>query len=183
MTDPRPAPQFGEYATREQQLAHIKSPSPEQIEPSAPVAPASPMVDAQALAASRNQFNTVGTIAFLVYGLIEVVLNAPSFLQLSLSINDQLAQFAESMNVHIDALPASNATAVAGYALIATWVLLWIGAALWSWRRLKAGKLALWVPFAAGVLANLLVGVVMTVLIFRDPTIAAQLIATFGGVQ
>lgn len=189
MTDPRPAPLFGEYASREEQLAHIKSPSPEQLDPSptkpaAQPAAAPPMADQQALAASRNQFNMVGTIAFLIYGLVEVVLNTPSFLNFALMINDQLAVLAESLGIQIDAFPASNTVTYAGYALAAAWVLIWLGAALWSWSRLRRKKLSMWVPFLAGVSANLIAGIVMTALIFSNSTIANQLVAAVtGGAQ
>ncbi|MFM6974843.1 MAG: DUF6264 family protein [Agromyces sp.] len=187
MTDERPRPQFGEYATREEQLARIKAPSPEQLDHDhAPATPApeqrqsASLTDAKLLASNRTQFNVVGTIAFLVYGLIEVVITAPTFLDMSVLINAQLAAFAESLNATIDPYPITQAATLAGYGLIAVWVLLWLGAALWSWRRLRGQKFTLWIPFFAGVLANLIAGVVITVLLFNDPTVSAQLMDAFA---
>lgn len=193
----RPRPQFGEYASREEQLAHIKTPSPEQLNPTpdtaGATAPAQPAPSAantsatspqalQNVQAARLQFNTVATIAFLVYGLIEVVSTTPSFLNFGVRINEELEAFAKSSGATIDTYAATPATQWAGYALIALWIALWLGAALLSWSRLRARKVSIWVPFLAGVIANLAVGVAIAMLVMSDPVITQQLInAVTGG--
>lgn len=200
----RPRPQFGEYATREEQLAHIKEPSPEQINPTpvaaaTPAAPAAGSVSAdvanematdadlkklntlQAAQTARLQFNLVSTIAFLVYGLIEVVINTPSFLNFGVMINDELSSFAESSGKTIDTYTATAVTQAVGYGLIAFWIVLWVAAALWSWRRLQARKVAIWIPFLAGVIANLTVGVCIAILVAQNPVILHQLVTAVTG--
>ena len=192
MSDERPRPQFGEYASREEQLARIQSPTPEQLNPTpdrgaasaagVSATPPSP-VDPQVLAANRWRFNTVGTVAFIVYGLMEVILNTPSFLNLWILVNDQLTLLGENLGTQFDPYPASAASATAGYALIGFWLGLWVGAALLSWRRIRARKFALWIPFVAGVIANVAAGIVITALVFNDPVIANQIITAVQGAQ
>lgn len=188
MTDERPRPQFGEYATREEQLAHIKAPTPEQLDPStADVAPSAAVAgplslkspapaDLAALAERRRQFNIFASVAFIAFGLFEVVANVPTFLSMSVLINAQLSAFGSDRGVTIDTYPLTDVSVLAGYALIALWIVLWLASALWSWSRIRRGKNAVWVPILAGVIANLAVGIVVTVLIFDQPNIAQQLI-------
>ncbi len=194
--DNRPRPQFGEYASREEQLAHIKQPSPEQIDPSPPAAkqatPASSPdarmlrgaaapVDPAVVAASRNMFNRVATIAFLAYGLVEIIVTLPNFFDFGVLINQQLETLGQGFGVTFATYLATPITVWAGRGLAALWILIWIGAALWSWSRIRRNKLAIWVPFLAGVVANLLVGVVVAVQIFSDPTLVQQLMDAVRG--
>lgn len=182
MTDDRPRPQFGEYASREEQLARIQTPSTEQLEPTpardtAPASSSVPQgVDPRVVAASRARFNLVGTIVLLVYGFIEVVMNTPTFISLNILINDQLTVLGDSLGTEFDPYQPTSATGTAGIALVALWVALWVGAVLWSWRRVRAQKSAIWIPIVAGAIANIVAGVVITLLVFADPVIASQVI-------
>src|SRR5690606_17654611 len=83
--DPRPAPQYGEYATPEEQRARIRQPDPAAAPPPAaavqPYAPhpphARPTTDA---ARPTRAADRIITFALLAYGLITVVTAVPQML-------------------------------------------------------------------------------------------------------
>lgn len=194
-----PLPQFGEFATREEQIAHIASPSPVQLHPELfeagtdagdrehhsenPVSLHNPELDPVVVAKSRNRLNLSVTILLLLYGLFDGVMKVPGFFLLDVLINNYLDLIRTSLGGTIGSYVPGDATAPAGLGLSVLWLVLWVGAALWSWVRLRRERAAFWVPVVAGLVANLALATVMIVLVLQDPVLTQQLGAFLQHIQ
>jgi Family of unknown function (DUF6264) len=153
-----PAPRWGEYAPL--------PPAP-PVQPSAqptPVVPMAPRAPGGAPVRRRRTWDLVLTIALLAYGLMTVLA--------SLSGASDLGRTIEQVYV-LQGLGDYTPTALAGtlttVANVAQVVLLGLAAYL-SYRLLKAGRIAFWVPLVAGAIASLLVGVFGLTLMVSDPS-------------
>lgn len=161
MSDPRPRPQFGEYATPEQQRAARGLPE----EPVAPPAPVVPEVsDAASAPVKANRFDRFVTFALLVYGLITVFTSGSSYLDVAPLMNQAMGM------VGIDG-EFTNFAAGRTWGLIAALVLAtgWTLTAVLSVRRLRTGKLTWWVPVVGGVATTFLASICLVVPMMGDP--------------
>lgn len=173
--DGRERPRYGEYATPEEQRARIRQPDvtwaletgegTTAAPASAPVAPAA-AVPVPADPAKPRTVDRIATAALLAYGLFTVITSAPRFADYT--------EFADIVlqAMGVDATLSDPAGARAwGIAAAAVLVLGWVAAALWSWTRLRAGRLAWWIPLVAGVVVNVVASVFMVVPLMTDPAV------------
>jgi hypothetical protein len=174
----RPRPQFGEYATPEEQRASIQVP-PEiaHASESVPVArtsmpPAltqppgsSPARDSAALSATagRHAGDRIATIALLTFGLFNVVTTVPGLLDLSSTLNTAF----ERMGVG-SFTPTATASAI-GIVLAVFYSLAWLATLGLSLRSLRAGRVSFWIPLVAGIVVTIVAMVCFLVLFFGDP--------------
>jgi hypothetical protein len=188
-TGSRPRPRYGEYATPEEQRAAVKSPeknphyAPPEPQPSAPPParvqtdvghPSAPpetadrQAGASAPALLRHPLDRVVTIALLVLGLYNVV----TTIMERGSVADQIDAVYHSMGLTGDyAATALTGTVVDVVAIV--YLALWVVAAgLSSWAILR-GRIAFWIPLAAGVVASLISGAGYLILFLHDPTFLA----------
>lgn len=174
---PRPRPQYGEYATPEEQRARIQQPdassalsaghavTPPPSVPPLTSAPAAAVPPATPAAAVRpNQADRIATIALLAFGAFNVVSSVFSFLNLA-----EVAQQAMRI-MGVD----GEFTNVAGAQLwgpIAAVVLVvgYVVTILLSLRRLRAGRITWWVPLVGAVLTYLVVYVCLAMPLVGDP--------------
>ena len=163
MSDDASRPQYGEYATPEQQRAAIRQPLPErEIAPA--MAPATTVVAQPTRTADR-----VITIALLAYGLFTVLsalpqlLDFPSFAQSWMGI---LGIEDEFTNVDQGRLWGGIGAAL--------YVAGWLGTALLSWRMLRARRIAWWIPLVGGIVTTLAVSMCLMVPLVGDPAIAGH---------
>lgn len=169
----RPRPQYGEYATPEEQRARIQQPDTTWMletgqDPEA--APAARVVTAPATAGPgapvrRGRLvDRVVTIALLLYGLVNVVTSIPamidyeSYVQTLFSILGADAQLADP--------GAGRAWGVAAALVLAVG---WLVTAYVSWRSLKRGRVTWWIPLVAGILFTFVSGILLMVPIVSDP--------------
>jgi hypothetical protein len=154
--DERPRPQYGEYATPEEQRARIQQPDATwaldngrrvdggQIHPApaaAPTgAPTAPPVPARAMTPARGADRVV-TLALLALGALNVILTAVSYFDLA-----GLADQAFSM-------------LGAGFVLTA----------LLAWRNLRAGRISWWIPVVGAIVTYMGVYVCIAIPLFGDP--------------
>ncbi|GAB3609907.1 hypothetical protein GCM10027414_20320 [Humibacter ginsengiterrae] len=194
MSDPvsRPRPQYGEYATPEEQRAAIKAPEtnphyapPDEHPAYAPQAsplhpdaaerftpPQQPDAErpSDAPAVLRHPADRVVTIALLVLGLFNVITTIAG----RDGIAGQIDSAYHSMGLTGDYVvtPLSGTVAdVVAIAFLALWV---VAAGLSSWAMLR-GRIAFWIPLAAGVLASLVNVVGYLILFLHDPTFLAYM--------
>jgi len=183
MSEPgeRPRPQYGEYATPEEQRARIKQPDltrlletgqdPDALNgavpadsPSLASKPASAPV---AGAMTRGRFtDRVVTIALLVYALVNVVTSIPSMIDYSGYVSTVL---------NLLGVDGELADPAAGrpWGLTAALVLAigWLVTAYVSWRSLARGRITWWIPLVAGVVFTVITGVLLMVPIVSDPAL------------
>lgn len=170
MTDEhRPAPQYGEYATPEE-VARLRGPA--QPEPIAPRPdPVTPQSHPELSPAERRRraWDLPVTGGLLVLGFVLTLQSLPGFLEFGSTLS---AAFAVS-GVAIEFGADANA---AGITLFFVHCVLFLAALGVSVFRLRAGRLAYWVPLTAGALAVLADIVIPLVLILSDPAYTALLL-------
>ncbi|MHA7986077.1 DUF6264 family protein [Rathayibacter sp. CAU 1779] len=189
----RPRPQYGEYATPEEQRAAIKAPEtnphyappePDEVESAPTQHPftadattrQNPPVDPDSPAAYngsaflRHPADRVITIALLVLGLYNVI---TTIMQRS-DIPDEIALLYSSAGITGDYTVTSLTGTVADVIAIVS-MALWVVAAGLSTLTILRGRIAFWIPLVAGVLASLVNSAGLLVLVFHDPVFLAFL--------
>lgn len=187
MTDqntPDPQPRYGEYASPDEQRARIQQPAfetlpppPGTVPPAAAVPPLAPSGQfggpspfAQAAASPRRRIDLFATIGLLVYGLFTVLTSTPRLLDPA----EYSATLFAALGIESG---LSDPAAALPWGICAVLVLVfgWLATAGLSMRRLRAGRIAFWVPIVGGVVFNLIAAVLMTVAIFNDPGVWSAL--------
>jgi hypothetical protein len=168
----RPRPQFGEYATPEEQRARIRQPSvtdhlSDGIAPPPPAAPPflPPPAPVSGAAVRRPRLiDRVATFVLLGYGLVTVLSAIPQFVDFT----GFVSTLSQVMGLRSDLpVPASGrawgiaAAVVLGVGWLATFVL--------SWAVTRSGRLAFWIPLVAGAVINILASFLVVVPLLSDP--------------
>jgi hypothetical protein len=184
VSDPaeRPRPQYGEYATPEEQRARIKQPDltrlldtgqdPDALKGAVPAdSPSLATKPAKSAAAAstmpRGRFaDRVATIALLVYGLVNVVTSIPSMIDYGSYVSTVLTLLGIEGEL---ADPSSGRPWGIAAALILA--IGWLLTAYLSWRSLARGRVTWWIPLVAGIVFTFVTGVLLMVPIVSDPTL------------
>jgi hypothetical protein len=151
MTDPRPRPQYGEYA---------------DIPPAPPAATPEPVVETAVAAPRRRTWDVVLTTALLLWGVVDVVTGFRAYADLGTGLRAAY---------EMQGIPAFQSEAFAddlGAVLNVVRVVLLIAALVVSLLLLSRHRLAFWAPLGAGVLAALTLMVFVVVIIAGDPGFA-----------
>ncbi len=191
--DGRLRPRYGEYATPDEQRAHIREPqhAPQHAPQHDPVAgphpavavpagrpsPAAASAQHPAVAAVRSGHTAdrIATFALLGYGLFTVVSAVPAYLDYAAYVKTFLGM------IGVDAQLADPAAARGwGIAAAAVLVVGWLVTAIVSWRRLRSGRLTWWVPVVAGAVCMMVSGVLLTVPLTNDPAVWQAVQKVFG---
>ncbi|MHC2998507.1 DUF6264 family protein [Microbacterium sp. HJ5] len=179
--DPRPRPQFGEYATPEEQRARIKQPDAALVYEPAPVvesaaAAAAPAVPAPARAGTAaaprpRAIDRIVTFALLAYGLVNVVSSFPALVDFS--------AYAQTMFdlLGVDAT-LSDPAAGRPWGIAAAIVLAvgWLLTAAVSWMSMRRGRLSFWIPIVGGVVFTFASAMLMLVPLANDPAVWQALV-------
>ncbi|MCH6232223.1 DUF6264 family protein [Microbacterium sp. CFH 31415] len=171
--EPRPRPQFGEYATPEEQRARIAQPDASLVYEPAPVAESAPVVATQpagapaATARTRTRpVDRIVTFALLAYGLINVIATFPA-----------LADFSDYAQRMFDLLgvDATLTDPAAGrpWGVAAAIVLAvgWLITAALSWVSVRRGRLSWWIPLVGGVVFTFASASLVLVPLMNDPAV------------
>ncbi|MDR2997692.1 MAG: DUF6264 family protein [Microbacterium sp.] len=168
-------PQYGEYATPEEQRLAAGLPAEPPPAPAAP-APAPDPQPAAAHAAEAPKARPVDrllTIAMLAYGVVNVFSTIPQFL----NMGEALTQAMKMLGIPGE---FTNLGPARTWGIVAIVVML-VGFAATvyvAFRRIRAAKLAWWVPLAGFVITMFFVSMCMMVPIMGDP---AFMKASLGG--
>lgn len=186
--DQRPKPQYGEYATPQEQakakgltpppashyappLNPTSVPSPNIPSPSVPLANVTPtpygVPTARTTPAAPRRWDLVLSVGLLAYGLLNVIAGFVQFSDLGQLINEIYAAQG------IGKFTPTSLSSSLGIVVNLVNVVLWIGALLVTVRLLRRGKLAFYLPLIAGALASIVAAVCMVVLLLSDPAFAA----------
>lgn len=158
MTDQRP--QYGELATPEEQRLAAGLP-PLAAEPlPAPVAP----VVAPASARPASSADRTITIVLLAMGLVNVLSSIPGMLDLPSTMNRTM----EILGLEGEFTAYEAARTWGSIALVV--LLAGYGATVWlSLRRLKARRLAWWIPIVGCIVVTFAMSICISVPMFADP--------------
>ena len=174
MTDQRQRPQYGEYATPEEQRQAAGLPPVEIIEATPPTAdapaPTMPAAAPSGAAPRPRRADRIITIALLAYGLINVLMTAVSYLDMPAVLERRMAivgMEGEFTNLAQARLWGTIAAVVL--------VLGWVATALISVRRLRASKLTWWVPLVGAAVTMFATSLCVMVPMLTDPGFLASL--------
>ncbi|MGZ0710409.1 DUF6264 family protein (plasmid) [Coraliomargarita sp. W4R53] len=186
--DPRPRPQYGEYATPEEQQARIAQPDVTQAleegtsgaavevaHPAVVSAPAAEPAEPAATAVRKRSFDRVATFGLLTYGLFTVVTSFGEFVD----YNSYAEQVLSMMNVD-----ASLAASIDGrsWGVAAALVLAvgWFITAALSWMSMSRGRVSWWIPLVGAVVFTLASAVFMLTPLMSDPTVWNAMLESVG---
>ena len=166
----RPRPQYGEYATPEEQRARIQEPAPWQGEPIAPImtdAPAQSIPSAPVAAEKRQHpVDRIITFALLAYGLVNVITSIPAFLDYGTYAEAMLGLMGADAQLSDPA--AGKPWAVAAVLVLAIGWCLTTAVSVWNIRR---SRVSWWIPLVGGVVFSLIAGTLMVAPLVNDPAV------------
>ncbi|MFT4050955.1 MAG: DUF6264 family protein [Microbacterium sp.] len=168
-----PRPQYGEYATPEQQRAAIgqpqaSTPAPAQRRPPATGAP-QPRATARSARPARTADRII-TFALLAYGLVTVLSAIPQLWHFT--------QFAQTWMTYagIDAEFTNTAQGeLWGRIGAGVFAVGWLITVVLSMRSLARGRLSWWIPVVGAVVTFVVVSGCAVVPLFGDPAVASSL--------
>ncbi|QEV99567.1 hypothetical protein F6J84_05275 [Microbacterium caowuchunii] len=185
MSDPtgqqRPRPQYGEYATPEEQRARIRQPdpafavTPETVPAAAapasvpPTAPAGRASAVKAMSGPRLADRII-TFGLLGYGLFTVLGSIPAA--------TDYAQFASTfLGVFGVDQELADPAGARGWGLAAALVLGigWVATFGLSWMSVRARRISFWIPLVGGIVFNMVSSVLLVVPLMSDPAVWSAL--------
>jgi hypothetical protein len=171
-----PRPQYGEYATPEEQRARIRQPDiaatlagkpvvAEQAVAAPTVRPAAPAAG-PAAAPTRHRVDRIVTVALLAYGLVSVITSIPALVDYS-TYTDTVFQL-----LGVDASLSDPAAARPwGIAAAIVLALGWAITAALSWWSLRRGRLTWWIPLVGAFVFTFASSALMMVPLMSDPAV------------
>lgn len=198
--DERPRPQYGEYATPEEQQARIRQPdatlaldtgqTPGAVAPEIPArpvagqpaqppvgpppghaaAPAAPAASARATTRSPQSVTIDRLITFVLLGY--GLFQVIGFISGVANFPVFAADMLTTLDGDASVIPAGFGI---GWGIAAALVsgLGWLAAAVLSWRRLRSGRVTFWVPLTIGVIGITLSVILVWIPIVSDPAVFA----------
>ncbi len=172
-------PQYGEYATPEEQRARaglppVEADAPAAAPPSAPhVAPVSAPAAGKRVARPMDRLIT---FVLLGFGLVNVLTSIGGFTDLASTMNRTL----EVLGMEGE---FTNYSAARVWGVVAAIVMLagYAATAWFAFRRLNSGRSAWWVPLAGFAVTMLLVSACLAVPMFGDPAFTGGMLAPPAG--
>jgi hypothetical protein len=176
----RPRPEYGEYASVDEQVA--AGGIPVEAEPAAPVVPAKTAVRAplappdpgtrvEGAPPVTRTWDVMLTVGLLVFGVFMVVDSIPGFLDLPAAFREAFVVLEENGYAG-EGFDAGPVTAGIGVAMLVIHSIILVVTVAISLVRLRARRIAFFVPVAGGVLAGIVAVVLMLVAANVDPSFA-----------
>jgi len=162
--DPRPRPQYGEYASPDEALAAARARDP-WAPPSTPPVTSAPQQPAAATRAP-SRTDRSWTLVLLVLGGF---FTAYAILTMT-TLDVNFEQFYEVYGIEGSHQVTPVEPIAAGVVIVSHLALL-VGSVILARRRLQAGRLAFWIPLAAGAIASVIFFVAFAAIVAADPNI------------
>lgn len=184
--DDRPRPQYGEYASAEEQRARIRQPDAtdallagQALDAPATSASAPPATLAEQTRRTTSAPSTsalarpltgwrladrIITIGLLAYGLVNVIATSVQLFSFEQYANTILGLFGVDQ-AFTNVAQGQLWGTVAGITMIVGWLLT----ATLTWRQLRRGRIAFWIPVAGALVVSIAVSIFITVPILNDP--------------
>jgi uncharacterized membrane protein len=170
MSEQRERPQYGEYASVDEQVAAGGyKVEPEPVAPVAPLAP--PLATTRVVGAPPTQrpWDLALTVALLVFGAYSVVSSIPGLLDFAATVNQIYA-----LSGYGDYTETDLANGI-GIGILVSQSVLFVATVAVTMMRLRARKVAFFVPLIGGVIAAVVIFVLMLIVIISDPAFTATL--------
>ena len=174
----RPRPQFGEYATPEEQKKAIKVPldDTESMPVESHESPTSHIsVQGPQKAhdpAKRSGGDRIATMILLGIGLMTILLSTSALADLPRAIDMAFAQLG------LEGYTSDGLGSALGWTALIISVGLWVVALWLSLRTLRGGRIAWWIPVVFGVLANIAVFACVAFAMTGDPAFSEYVTRT-----
>lgn len=178
---PPPRPQYGEYATPEEQRARIRQPdvTPLTAEGDIPAAAvtaaplAGPASTPSGATSSPRTIDRIITVALLAYGLVSVVTSIPALADYAAYAGNVF----ELLGVDVELTdPASGRPW--GIAAATVLAVGWALTAALSWWSLRRGRLTWWIPLVGGIVFTVASASLMLVPLMSDPAVWDALVGS-----
>jgi Family of unknown function (DUF6264) len=169
---PRPLPEYGEYATPEEQAAAIGT-VPEAIQditPQAVVAPEPVVVS------PRRRWDIIATVALLIFGAYATFSSIPQFANLQGTIEEVYAAYG-----YTGTYPDPGLASAIGITVNIVQPIALVLAMFFSARRLRAGKVSFWIPLGSGIIVTIVASALLITAFYSDPAFLAFLAKAMGG--
>lgn len=190
MNDERPRPQYGEYASPEDQRAHVRDPHanphyqpPESASTPSDSTPRGDVVRSDAAGTaptSSHQAQTSGvakrparlwdrslTWVLIAMGLLNLALSVSSYLNMAPALQGAYTQLG------IGHFGASDIAAPAGIALTIVQAVIWVATAALARLSLRRGRLSFWIPLVGALVSYIALVAVLLIVVFNDPAFTA----------
>lgn len=188
----RPRPEYGEYATPEEQRARMGLPPAHQAgsrsSPSSPAPPSTGVpLASSAPPGSRRADHTASTVprtrpprtwdrsltwVLLALGLLSLATSSGSYL------NMVPAMQAAYQELGIGHFGAADIARPAGVALVVVQTAIWVAAVLLATRSLRRGRISFWIPLVGAVVSYIALVAVLLIVVLNDPAFVAYITAT-----
>ncbi len=164
---PPPRPQYGEYASKEEQLSRIQDPEARASLLTPPEAasapPAAPPTTPQG---RRRPVDRIVTFGLLAYGVVSVFLTVPQMLDFG-TFADQWMEMAGISGEFTNYEQGTFWGRIAALVLVAGFALT----AWWAVRCLRRGAVSWWVPVVGAAATILVASVLLLPPLLSDPAV------------
>ena len=176
MTDSRPRPQYGEYATPEVQAKAMGLPAVAPDPPAGTPTPAPEPVNsatewdtpaAKRVAPRGGLVNQIVTLALLALGLVNVLSGISTYLSLPTLIQTAYDQLG------VGRYTATALASMLGIVAIAVSATVWTVTAWICVRLLRRARMSWWVPLLGAAVTALALAVILSVAVLSDPAFSA----------
>lgn len=157
MPDPRPVPQYGEYATPEEVavLRGTDIPAPAIAEPPPPVA--------SLRGTTGRRFDRPITIALIAFGVLNLLQYSSALLDFEGFLE------AATTGTVAESIDFTDAARIGGVVLFIVLLALVLTSGAIAVLLLRRGRLAFWVPLTAGALSVLAWVITLVVIVMQTP--------------
>lgn len=173
-------PQYGEYASPEEQRIRAGLPPVEQVPAASASAPSALQVkaapQAKAVPPTRRRAGRMITAVLLGIGLVNVLTSIPGFLDLASSLNQSLKMLGLEGSF-------SNFAAAKTWGTVGLIVMM-VGYAFTVWmsvRRIARGRSSWWVPLVGFLVTMILVTICVSVPMMGDPAFTQGMLTPPAG--
>lgn len=169
MTDERSRPEYGEYASPEEQAAAIGT-VPEAMQDITPQA-----VVPEADIAPIRRWDIIASVALIVIGAYATFSSIPQFANLQGTIEGIYAVYG-----YTGTYPNPALASAIGIAINIVQPVALVLAMIISARRLRGGHIAFWIPLVAGVIVTIVAGALLVTAFYSDPAFISFLEKAMG---
>ena len=160
-----PRPEYGEYATPEEQAAQRGTPVPVPVPWTAVPHPA-PAPTAAVVTRPPRAGDRLASQLLLVVGALGVWLAVSA----AFGLNEAMANVYLQYGIEGDFQP-TGATRIAQIAIAASHVLLYLAALIGTVRLIRQGRRSFWLPLGIGALAAIIFFGILMVVMINDPNV------------